>query len=239
MSIFSKKSVFAIAAMFLACVMFAGCGDKGDEPGPGKKGGGTTPTGGVSLLTEEWEESWTEITYSGGEITGWDFDAGDGSVRWDAKVPQEDPGNGIYPGAQMAVYFESAGKLKSGTKIVLTYKASYHIHLILLMDEGSITKDQGDAEYFAALDAADKPRTITLDLSKNGGNWADAEEEGDWGNMSGNHFRQPAWATASKYKFDLDISKIAGIAFSIPSDAQDENSTDVEITKLEITGSNL
>jgi len=205
---------------------------------PGPTPPGPTPGGGVSLLTGDWEESWVDITWGGGEISGYDFDAKGGTVYWDAKVPQEDPSNDVYPGAMMAVYFESAGKLKTSTKITLKYSSSSHLRLILLMEEGSITEDLFDAQYFAALDAANSPRTITLDLSKSGGKWKDEEEEGNWPNMSGNHFRQPSWA-GSQQTFNLNVSKIVGFAFSIPSDEYGENSTDVEITKLELTDSNL
>jgi hypothetical protein len=243
MSIFSKKAFFALVGVAAMCVMFAGC-SKDPDPVPNPNPNPPKPpvvTDGENLLSGHWLESWSKVEDDNGfgKITV--FEPSEGQVYWEATVEKLTYWS-LWYNAGVAVYFDleggKASPITNNTKITLTYESDYFLHMVL---EGT----HDDAPYMAVLPATNGKTTITLDLSKTGGFWEEAQDsEGDidpsYYDSSNMHFRIPYWyGDAVDTEYNLDYSKIEGIHFILPADEYSAISTSVDITKFQVIDGNF
>jgi hypothetical protein len=255
MDFFSKKSIIAVAAMFLATAMFIGCGSD-DNPPPnngkdttGGQGGGE----GVDLASQDWvdEGAWEVYVDDGGYGKITNFEKNAGNIEWEANViDQRDvPGIwGTWQNAGVAVYINEDGKgvfITNKTKMKLTYSSSNYLEMAL---DGTAPVIDGVA-YIAILpNTDDQEITIQLDFSKCNSTsfWSEADHEGkiqpSYYTTSGNmHFKIPAYwendykdITGAPKEFALDHSKITAIQFNLAPEEEFAKEAFVNIKKLEL-----
>ena len=233
MTIFSKKSVFVIAAMLAACVMFAGCGG-GDPNDTGtKKGKDTTnnkpvdpPSGdAVNLLSgSEWigDGTWApddNAMACGAWYYHFEFASIEnvqlksGEISWKATLgeepeegeDEEEDEDAEWPYAEMCV--ATGGFLGEKFKIYLTYTSDQDIEFGLLDNSPESGKGAG---FSAALKKGNNVK-VTLDKSK---------------------FKQPNWAAGDGLTYTLDLSKVDSFAFSAGDNYG--KSVNVKVTQFEV-----
>ncbi|MDR0304693.1 MAG: hypothetical protein LBH98_08025, partial [Chitinispirillales bacterium] len=143
MNVFSKKSILAIIAMFIASVIFVGCGSDnngggGDDP--------VEPAEGLDLLSSSGETPWVNpnftFTDDGEGLTcgAWYYHSEfatmtnvqikDGEISWTATLEKSDGKNDKWPYAEMCVAFD-AGALNADAVIHLIYTSDRDIELVL------------------------------------------------------------------------------------------------------------
>jgi len=198
------------------------------------------PGDGVDLLAAEWEESWDFVNMVRGtsKVENYDFDPGN-MVYWEATTPKVTGNNnwGVN-NAGVAVWFNK-GDLKTNSKITLSYKSDYFLHMYLEDEDGP------DALFCTILPSGE--HTLTLELSKTGGFWDESQDSEDNdqidystacsldGSGGGKHFRLPYWwLDEGEEYYELNVGNVSGFQFWLPEDDQSANETSVEITKFTI-----
>ena len=239
--IFKKKSLLAIAAMFLASMVFMiACSD------PPPDGPVNPPQPGnevvADLLGPEW--IWSEESETG----RWSYDV-DGTGTLDELHTMEGKVNvptlclGANTGApnwnptgraNLILNLADAGEnfitLNSGNKIRLTYKSSARLFFIL-EPKNPPEGNAGWTRWHAMLPAG--THSLTLDLSKIGGRWGADDWEMTEPDLSGYHFRihEGDWVLDQPV---IDIqNNLQAFYFELPS-TESNWCTDIEITTFEI-----
>ena len=234
--IFQKKRfLLTVAAMFTTGAMLIGC--TGDEPSkPIIPIDPIDPTEGVSLLIPEFGEAWT-VLEGGKNVSGGDgfIDnktfVGNEYIMWEARYDaQPDWTEPRWNHAAVAFWFEP-GLLTSNSKFRITYESDQTLQL-----------DLGMKQVFAILPAsggANKPKTVTLDLSKIGGNWeTEAQMYGETDVMGGNHFRGSMTSWGGTPNPTIDLSTVGSIDFNTAARSGTAMTNWVKITTIKLIDGN-
>jgi len=246
--IFKKKSLLAIAAMFLASMVFMiACSDPPPvDPNPNPNPN-PQPGNEINALQGEWvwdaddantnnTGRWSSGAWGQSEPELGTLYAEDGKVNisnmW---VPMNYPAGTPRGGAQVILNLRDGAEkfvnITSASKFTITYKSDYRLFLILEPvnpPEGNL----GWTRWHAMLPSG--THTATFELGKMGGNWPTNAYQMTEPDLSGNHFRLHSWGAAQE-NIDL-VNNLEAIYFAVPTDDDTEAgvSTSLEITQFKI-----